>query len=205
MGTRHLTCVVKDGKFKVAQYGQWDGYLSGQGENIADFVIRRLQTPEGLETFKKRVDEAVEVDEDHVSKCWAEFGVTDGATMDQSEKFQEKYAHLSRDFGARILDYVFVNKNAQVYLSQEFAGDSLFCEWCYVLDLDNDVLEIYKGFNKEPVPEGERFHGYEEGPNEKYKPVRLWHKVALSDIDEFTIPTLDKRDTDEENAEEAAS
>jgi len=26
MGTRNLTCVMKDGQYKVAQYGQWDGY-----------------------------------------------------------------------------------------------------------------------------------------------------------------------------------
>lgn len=26
MGTRHLTAVVIDGDYKVAQYGQWDGY-----------------------------------------------------------------------------------------------------------------------------------------------------------------------------------
>ena len=28
MGTRNLTCVFKDGEYKVAQYGQWDGYPS---------------------------------------------------------------------------------------------------------------------------------------------------------------------------------
>lgn len=33
MGTRNLTCVVLDGEFKVAQYGQWDGYPEGSGYN----------------------------------------------------------------------------------------------------------------------------------------------------------------------------
>lgn len=27
MGTRNLTVVYIDGKYKVAQYGQWDGYV----------------------------------------------------------------------------------------------------------------------------------------------------------------------------------
>ena len=42
MGTRHLTCVVKDGDYKVAQYGQWDGYPSGQGIDILTFLREEL-------------------------------------------------------------------------------------------------------------------------------------------------------------------
>jgi len=29
MGTRNLTIVTSNGKTKVAQYGQWDGYPGG--------------------------------------------------------------------------------------------------------------------------------------------------------------------------------
>ena len=42
MGTRNLTCVVEDNKFKLAQYCQWDGYPSGQGKTIRDFIVRKL-------------------------------------------------------------------------------------------------------------------------------------------------------------------
>ena len=30
-----------------------------------------------------------------------------------------------------------------------FIYDSLYCEWLYIINLDLDVLEIYKGFNEE--------------------------------------------------------
>ena len=123
--------------------------------------------------------------------------------MDQVDKFNEQWPNLNRDYGARILDYVYWNNGARVHLEVEFAGDSLFCEWCYVIDLDNDTLEIYQGFNKEPVPEGERFHGFTPGPNEKYQPVKLWHTVALSEINEDTIPSLLEREETENAAEEA--
>ena len=38
MGTRHLIIVKSEGKTKVAQYGQWDGYPTGQGKDIAIFL-----------------------------------------------------------------------------------------------------------------------------------------------------------------------
>ena len=39
MGTRNLTLVKdKEGKTKVAQYGQWDGYPEGQGSTILNFI-----------------------------------------------------------------------------------------------------------------------------------------------------------------------
>jgi hypothetical protein len=38
MGTRNLTRVICDGKTKVAQYGQWDGYPEGQGKTVLNFL-----------------------------------------------------------------------------------------------------------------------------------------------------------------------
>lgn len=31
MGTRNLTAVYLDGEYKIAQYGQWDGYPKDKG------------------------------------------------------------------------------------------------------------------------------------------------------------------------------
>ena len=34
MGTRNLTIVYYDGDYRVAQYGQWDGYPEGAGIEV---------------------------------------------------------------------------------------------------------------------------------------------------------------------------
>ena len=39
MGTRNLTMVINQkGEKKVAQYGQWDGYPSGVGVSVLNFL-----------------------------------------------------------------------------------------------------------------------------------------------------------------------
>ncbi len=49
--------------------------------------------------------------------------------------------------------------------SQDFIQDSLFCEWGYVINLDDRTVEVYTGFQKHPdkksryqieKPDGER-------------------------------------------------
>ena len=50
MGTRHLIAVQKDGEYKVAQYGQWDGYPEGQGVRVLEFLRNT-----DIELFKKRL------------------------------------------------------------------------------------------------------------------------------------------------------
>jgi hypothetical protein len=50
-----------------------------------------------------------------------------------------------------------------------------------VIDLDSETLECYEGFNKGPVPKGERF--YSEEPNEGgYYPVRLTKAFHFSEL-----------------------
>lgn len=42
MGTRNLTAVYLDGQYKVAQYGQWDGYPEGQGITVLTFLRDKM-------------------------------------------------------------------------------------------------------------------------------------------------------------------
>src|SRR4051812_8314171 len=43
MGTRHLTRVIVNGQCVISQYGQWDGYPTGQGHTIAKFLAGTLE------------------------------------------------------------------------------------------------------------------------------------------------------------------
>lgn len=131
MGTRHLICIYQDKEFKVAQYGQWDGYPSGQGADIVKFLKERYEP----ETFASHAAKTRELTDLEVKG------------VDATPNWDKVYPHLSRDCGAEILDYVQNNPEPTVIRQVEFAADSLFCEWAYVLNLDTNELEVYQGFN----------------------------------------------------------
>lgn len=193
MGTRHLTAVVLDGKYRVAQYGQWDGYPSGQGETVCTFIQEKMD----LEKFKAALRECEFVASDEIKALWVECGADPGSdfvNMEVSERFRTKYPQLSRDTGAGVLELIQDGGARKLQNSISFAGDSLFCEWAYVLDLDNNVLEVYKGFNKEPLAEGERFcnpGGIElERGSKEYYPIRLYRKFPFAIATSYAMTKL---------------
>jgi hypothetical protein len=188
MGTRHLICVVLDGKFKVAQYGQWDGYPDGQGKDVVDFIKNKMK----LRQFKKNLRALTEITNEKRIGYWKEVGVdivaSDGmVTMDKSELFKTKYPHLSRDCGAQILELVQAGKATEVSMDLDFAQDSLFCEWAYVLDMDNKVLEVYAGFNKKPVSKKNRFYKPDAALREEYQPITLKAKYPFANVKQLLV------------------
>src|SRR5690606_27282651 len=72
----------------------------------------------------------------------------------------------------------------EVHLQVEFASDSLFCEFAYVVDLDNDVLEVYQGFQKKPHNRGRFADRVQtaEHRSEQYYPVALAIQFKLDDL-----------------------
>ncbi len=183
MGTRNLTMVIKQEKPVIAQYGQWDGYPSGQGVKILNFL-----TTKSIKKFKKKLELvrfATDEDKAEVESFMNSIGSSDGwMTMDQSDKYNRKYPLLGRDNGADVL-YMIQDNNNPVFLmdSSNFANNSLFCEWAYVVDLDKETFEVYEGFNQTPLDKSERFYSPEKTDTDsKYHPVRLLKSYSLNDL-----------------------
>lgn len=183
MGTRHLTAVMYNGEYKVAQYGQWDGYPEGQGINILKFLTNEFNR----DKFIQQLSSVDWVTDKMLNTRWLEFGHDrehgDGfVSCEISDKFDKKYPELSRNTGSNILPMI-QNHNGILYLqnSIDFASDSLYCEWAYVVDLDNNLFEVYEGFNEEPLPEGQRFSNFPLKTyciKDKYYPVK--HRVTYN-------------------------
>jgi hypothetical protein len=109
-------------------------------------------------------------------------GSKDGwMNQEQANKYHAAYPYLSRDIGADILNLVYDSNGDEIMLrdSTYFAGDSLFCEWAYVIDLDKNKLEIYSGFNKRDLGKDQRFKNAEVEKDSEYTPIRCIKKYSL--------------------------
>lgn len=192
MGTRNLTLVLKNNEYKVAQYCQWDGYLDGQGKQVIAFVIGYLQDPEKLKQFTENVLSAKEISDEDLKALWVECGASPDSNMvslDVSNKFSKKHPQLHRDFGANILEYIYSTPNAKIRKETEFAKDSLFCEFAYLINLDNNTVEFYKGFNKAPLTSEDRFFNLQD-LEEEYMPVKMFASIPFSEFNEESMSKL---------------
>lgn len=204
MGTRHLIAVVADGKFRVAQYGQWDGYPEGQGVGILKYLRKN-----GTDKLRAGLEFTFEATGDDFKRFYAEVGhdveTSDGwISYDKAKKFGELYPSLSRDTGYRILSIVASARpdgRVPLKLSAGFAGDSLFCEWAYVIDLDAGTFEVFEGFNKTPTPSDSRFPSGADWleKTDGYEPVALaasYDLSALPAVEDF-LSALTKTEDEE--------
>lgn len=187
MGTRNLVAVYSKGAPVIAQYGQWDGHPSGQGKTALEFCTAHLSTQAGRDAFKVKLTQCRWVTDEEIQDAHEAVGIKGGfMTMEQSKKLDQILPYLSRDIGASILEMVRISPvDVLLVNSIEFAGESLFCEFAYVVDLDRNTFEAYVGFQKSRTT-GQRFselHGKGE-----YAPVKLagsWSLDALPDYDTF--------------------
>jgi hypothetical protein len=201
MGTRGLTMVVSDGDYKIAQYGQWDHYPEGNGVKILNFIKTN-----NLSLFKEKLKKIRFVDNDEINSFLKSIESEDGwLTGTQSDLFNEKYPFLSRGHGPDILPMIVESDNDEILLKDSlyFAGDSLFCEWAYIIDLDKEVFEVYRGFNTEPLTEEDRFSNIKiKDEDKEYFQVRLLKSFNLnelpSDKNEFLKQLGRKNDDDQD-------
>lgn len=194
MGTRNLVAVYAGGDYRIAQYGQWDGYPDGEGLTVLRFLHKMNR-----DEFTEKVLATRWISDHEIENLWVECGAERGSDlvpMAVSNRFAQEHPELSRDTGGAILDIVNERKpGIKLSNSIKFASNSLFCEWAYVVDLDKGTFEVYKGFNKRKLGKKQRFYWLEAKQGEKktptsreYHPVRrvaVWPLGALPTNEEF--------------------
>ena len=188
MGTRGAVGFHKDGVDKIT-YNHFDSYPSNLGLGVIEF-IQDTPTDELNEIFDRIVLVRDTYDTDggviptgvnilagtqptpeqiaEVKSVLEDRGNPVGR-INVSTGQDEEWYFLLREAQGDLDAY----KNGLRYMIDNagFMTDSLFNEWSYILNLDTEKLEIYKGFNSEGPQEGNRYEVNE--PHDEYYAVRL--------------------------------
>ena len=149
MGTRNLTKVIdKQGNIKVAQYGQWDGYPSGQGLTALYHAHNAGMIESKLDKLHFLNDSEI----DNINSLLAASG----------QPVSEVYPTLSRDTCADILGYVAYSSDVFLVDSSDFEKDDLFCEGVYTLDFQKRKFISWYGektveFDLDDLPDKETY------------------------------------------------
>ena len=180
MGTRNLTAVFMDGEYKVAQYGQWDGYPEGQGATCLVFLRDEMDEAK----FREQLGKVRFGSEAELDSIFEEFRAdpSGSISMDNYAKFKKAYPELHRDTAAEILKMIQDGKARLLKNDIYFAADGLFCEWAYVIDLDKRTFEVYTGFHTEPLTEKDRFYFLKDKEEGKYSGVHMVYSWSIDDL-----------------------
>lgn len=156
MGTRNMIMVIdQEGVKKVAQYGQWDGYPSGVGVGLLEF----LKDKEMFERMKKNLKKVRFIDEEGVDKDfinsynknapeWS--NDPDNRTPEQKHWFSK---YISRDLAEEILTNIADSEDSEIILLDrtETATSGGWVEWSYVVNLKENTLTVYEHIDAEPI------------------------------------------------------
>lgn len=165
MGTRGAMGFYRDGQYKVV-YNHFDSYPDRLGNDVLDYIHSK-----SIDDMNKAFDRIELFDpeskptKEQIEKCAA---YTDLSVSRQST--DDWYCVLRGAQGN-------LDAYAEVGLMPDdaaFMGNGLFCEYAYIINLDDEVLEVYDGrddpkkkyplndcpekFSAETTPE---FYGYE--------------------------------------------
>ncbi len=196
MGTRHLTCVVYQGRFVVAQYGRCDGYPDGQGLTLVNF----LRTPPNIQRLQNGLQHIYEPSYEEVYRVKGQIAEFMRSNADIWLAFVARPSadsplrlpcglcpSLSRDTGAGILEVISqatADNKVPVILDLPFINNTWDCEWAYVVDLDKAVLEVFCG-----AEEKKSFHRFKDvGGDQSTVPI------CISSFDFSELQTLSESD-----------
>lgn len=174
MGTRGLMGVVAGGAVK-ATYNHFDSYPGGLGIDLVK-QIEDMLTRHGIKKMKKWAL-ALKMVDNETPPTAKQINTLEGfANLQVGSQTDEDWYCLLRELQGNLTDTLVVGYMID---GSNFAKDSLFCEWGYLVNLDDQILEVYRGFQKSPHEKG-RFAELET--DGEFYPIALICTFPLDDI-----------------------
>lgn len=191
MGTRGLYGIRKNGIDKTT-YNHFDSYPSWLGANIVNFI--KKHSIEELNEFYERIIlvNASSIPTDEQKANCAKYG---SVNLTVSKQSTDDWYCLLRYFQGD-LEALYNVDVPYMIDDRDFIKDSLFCEYAYIINLDDNVLEFYEGFQHKPQVDNR----YGTTASNGYYPCKLMAEIPLAEIQVTTNDIIAKYMT--ENDEE---
>ncbi|WP_405747699.1 hypothetical protein [Streptomyces canus] len=181
MSTRGFLGFVAN-EHETITYVHFDAYPSGLGSD----VLKWARTVTDWDTARQQAAALVHVDgsvmpTDEQREALADYAQP-GVGGSKDDPGEEWYRLLHGTFG----DPGATLAAGHAPHDPDWPGDSLYCEWGYLIDCDAKTFEVYRGFQESPHKG--RFADRETNPRSGYQPVRViasWPLDALPDDDAF--------------------
>lgn len=185
MGTRGCYGLRKDGVDKLT-YNHMDSYPTWLGQNVVDF-IKSTTIEEMKDIFDKiiLVKEGTDTPSDNELVEWKLTGDYGSGKFDWYSFLREYQGDLS----------YYKKDNAKYMIDNNtFIKDSLFCEWGYIINLDEGFLEVYKGFQSSPHENRYTDSNSirESVDDTNYYPCKLFANYPLFDIPDSAMEDLEQ-------------
>lgn len=181
MGTRGLVGLYHKGITKAA-YNQFDSYPSELGvtilKEIRDAVLQGVDLKAIFESIVLVDERAIPTPEEvEATEFYHDLTVSNRATSDWYCLLRKAQGTLFPYLDGRLkymIDYA------------DFIKNSLFCEWAYLINLDTEMFEVWRGYQQKPV-KGNRY-GVQFDENtktsigERYFPCRMVKEYRLAEL-----------------------
>lgn len=177
MGTRGAIGFRIDGKDKLT-YNHSDSYPDALGSSFMEQIrelVKDAKLAEKVRALEELPEDYKPTAED-VERCapYSDFSV--------STRSKEDWYCLTRNAQGDLDALLVIGKSD---FANEFILDSLFCEFAYIINLDDQTAEFYVGFNKDSTAAGRyasKQAGREGGRANEYYGARLARTWKLDDL-----------------------
>ena len=181
MGTRGAYGFRIKDQDKVT-YNHFDSYPEGLGRNMLEYISHT-----SLPRMRRVANRIILVGQDsrpspELIQKYGEF-----ADLGVSRQTLTEWYCLLRKAQGNLFPY---NHNLRHMIdTQAFLADSLFCEWAYIINLDNSQFEVYREFNQDPNVPG-RYAGNSISNSNGYHGVALIREIPLGNVRSSSIDEL---------------
>lgn len=181
MGTRGAIGFYKKGITKVT-YNHYDSYPESLGVNILS-ELEGVSISDLNKCFKnlKLINDDKKPTKSEIKK-YSEYADTSVGNEGMRNTTINHYYQLFRKIQGTLKPFILGKVNLMID-SKNFLKDSLFCEWAYIVNLDINNFEVWKGYQQTP----QKGNRYGEESDDGYYPVKLIKTYSLNNLPEQEV------------------